>query len=129
VIEGTSFDACEREVTRPYGLAPVLSTHYRTQAAISQKVHALEGRSEPQARDVFDLALLIARPEVTSMTFGDEVRAWAGAAAARAAGISYDEYAAKVLAYLEPDHVAAYEDRAHWDALLEQVVFFLEALS
>ncbi len=42
--------------------------------------------------------------------------------------ISFDEYQAKVVGYLEPEHVEIYEGRETWDATQEAVVGYLETL-
>ncbi|HKY39283.1 MAG TPA: nucleotidyl transferase AbiEii/AbiGii toxin family protein [Polyangiaceae bacterium] len=127
-IEGAKFEAANREVLRPYGLTPVLATHYTTEAAIRQKIHALASRSEPQARDVFDLALLLARPDAAGLELETAAKKWLSDAIDRAMGVSFDEYASKVVAFLEPGHAEVYADRAAWDAMQEDVVARLEAL-
>ena len=48
-------------VLAEYGLMPVLAPHYPLAAAIRQKIGALVGRSTVQARDVFELRVLIAK--------------------------------------------------------------------
>lgn len=127
-LEGAKFEAAEREVLRPYGLTPVLATHYTTAIATRQKVHALAARTEPQARDVFDLALLLARPEAADLPLDDAAKKWLDAAIDHAIAISFDEYASKVVAYLEPSHAELYAGREAWDALQEDVVARLAAL-
>jgi hypothetical protein len=115
-------------VLRAYALTPVLATHYTTRAAIRQKIHALAARTEPQARDVFDLSLLLARPDAA----GDELDAaaskWLSDAIDHAMSLSFDEYASTVVAFLEPGHADVYADRSAWDAMQEDVVTRLEAL-
>jgi predicted nucleotidyltransferase component of viral defense system len=127
-IQHAPFAAIDREVLRPYGLTPFLATHYATHAAILQKIHALAGRAEPQARDVFDLNLLLARPDAAKLALQGVQKQWLAAALERAIGISYDEYRSKVVAYLEPDQVELYEDASAWDAMQSAVVAQLEAL-
>lgn len=127
-IEGTTFEATDREMLRPYGLTPVLATHYTTAFAIRQKIHALAARAEPQARDLFDLALLLARPEVTDLVLDDTAKQWRGDAIERAMAISFDEYTSKVVSYLEPQHADVYVGREAWDAMQEDVIARLEAL-
>lgn len=127
-IEGTAFEAADREVVRPYGLTPVLATHYKTAAAVRQKVHALSARTEPQARDVFDLSLLLSRADAAALTLDAVAKTWLASAVDHAMGISFDEYASKVVAFLEPSHAELYADRAAWDAMQEDVVARLEAL-
>src|SRR6267378_6013021 len=48
-------------VLAEYGLMPLLAPHYPLAAAIRQKIGALIHRSTVQARDVFDLSVLVAR--------------------------------------------------------------------
>lgn len=126
-IEGASFDATPRDATRPYGLAPVLATHYARSEAIAQKIQALAGRAEPQARDVFDLAHLFARRGPLGV-LPAEVSALLPRAVDHAMGISFDAYRSKVVSYLEPEQAAPFEARAAWDELQERVIAELEAL-
>lgn len=127
-IEGAKYEAADREVLRPYGLTPLLATHYTTEAAIRQKLHALAARTEPQARDVFDLSMLLARPETTHLALEATSKKWLDDAIDHAMGLSFDEYASKVVAYLEPSHAEVYAGREAWEAMQEDVVARLEAL-
>lgn len=43
-------------------------------------------------------------------------------------GLSFDEYASKVVAYLDPSHAEVYAGREAWAAMQEDVVVRLEAL-
>jgi predicted nucleotidyltransferase component of viral defense system len=127
-IEGAVFEVTRREVLRPYGLTPFLATHYATHAAIAQKVHALAGRAEPQARDVFDLNLLFAHPEAEELLLTKAQRAWVPDAVERAMSISFDDYASKVVAFLDPTQAELFNERSAWDAMQDAVVARLEAL-
>jgi hypothetical protein len=127
-IEGCSFEGVARDVLRPYGLTQVLATHYGLSLAVAQKIHALSGRSEPQARDVFDLDLLFARPEARDLALSRAQKAWLPQAIERAMAISFDEYRSKVVSYLAEEQRALYEARHAWDAMQEGVVDRLEAL-
>jgi hypothetical protein len=115
-------------VLRPYGLTPVLATHYTTVTATRQKIHALAARAEPQARDVFDLGLLLARPDAAGLALDAAAKEWLDDAIEHAMVISFDEYASKVVAYLEPSHAELYAGRSAWDAMQDDVVTRLEAL-
>jgi predicted nucleotidyltransferase component of viral defense system len=127
-IGPTAFARLEAEVLRPYGLPPFLATHYTTTAAITQKIHALAERTEPQARDLFDLNLLLARPDTAELALTAAQKAWLDAAVEHAFALSFDEYQAKVVAYLEPAHVELYADRSAWDTMQDVVIERLEAL-
>lgn len=127
-IEGAAFEATPADVTRPYGLGPVLATHYGLDAAIIQKIHALAARTEPQARDVFDLAHLFARPAVGGLALSPAQKRWLPEAIDHAMEISFDEYVAKVVAYLDPAHAVPFEDALAWTTMQERVIDALEAL-
>ena len=57
--EDLAFDSVDPNLIRAYGLAPVLVSHYQRMDACVQKVIALAIRRQIQARDVFDLHLLL----------------------------------------------------------------------
>lgn len=125
--DGARFEAVRREVLAPYGIPPFLATHYTLATAIAQKVEALAGRTEPQARDVFDLSHLFAeldRERAPAPHVPEKRRA---EAVERARGLSYDEYASHVLAYLDPAQLELFRERHAWNAMQEGVVKRLEA--
>lgn len=126
--EGAALAAVEPELIRRYRLYPVLVQHYGAAAAFAQKISALAMRTETQARDIFDLKVLVD----------------AGAAAApirrvqleqlpqaidNALSIGFDDFAGQVVAFLEPEHQADFLDRARWETLQEEVVDTLRALA
>lgn len=127
-LEGSAFEPVNREVLLPYGLTQVLATHYTTHLAIAQKIHALAARTETQARDVFDLDLLLARAETARLALTQEQKRWLPEAIERAMAISFDDYRSKVVGYLAPDHAALYQGKTAWNTMQEQVVSRLEAL-
>lgn len=101
---------------------------YTAHYAIAQKIHALAARTETQARDVFDLDLLLARPEAARLALTPAQKRWLPEAIERAMAISFDDYRSKVVGYLAPEQAALYQTRAAWDAMQEQVVSRLETL-
>jgi predicted nucleotidyltransferase component of viral defense system len=119
-IGGTEFEAVRSEVVRPYALPPFLATHYGTPAAIAQKIAALAQRGETQARDVFDLDLLLSRPDARILPAeGEPFRA---RALERAMDVSFGDYKAGVVAYLDPDQADIYGDPDAWRAMQARVV-------
>jgi predicted nucleotidyltransferase component of viral defense system len=118
---GQEFAAVDRELARVYALPPFLATHYGAPAALAQKIRALVGPSEPQARDVFDLHHLLARPELEAIPLGHDDKALLAPAIERAMSISFDDYVAKVVAYLDPRQAELFESRTAWDAMKNAV--------
>ncbi|MBI5378664.1 MAG: nucleotidyl transferase AbiEii/AbiGii toxin family protein, partial [Nitrospirae bacterium] len=53
------FEAVDSELVRNYNISPIMSNHYDSHSAYEQKVEALITRSATQARDIFDLNLLL----------------------------------------------------------------------
>jgi len=127
-IVGTAFETVDREVLRPYGMTPFLVTHYVTAGAIVQKIHALSERFQPQPRDVFDLNQLFARQEAAEVILSDKERRWVPRAIEHTIGVSFDEYASKVVAFLNPDQRELFDQRSAWDAMQSAVVQRLESL-
>lgn len=119
--EGIAHDAVDSEIIHRYRLYPVLVQHYTANAALGQKIAALALRSQTQARDVFDLKLLLdAIP--TPAALPKRVGANLPRAIENAIHIGYDEFAGQVLAYLDPDYQDHYRPRRVWEDLQEQVV-------
>jgi hypothetical protein len=92
--------------------------HYTQDAATDQKIKALAGRSETQARDVFDLDLLLRRGADAGGTVAAPTRK---AAAERALALPFDAFRDQVLPFLDPD-VAELYDAGAWEQMQLYVV-------
>ena len=124
---GTAFEPVDPEIIRLHRLRPILSTHYALETAFTQKVEALIHRTETQARDVFDLNLLL-----EAGAKGDELPATVKKkleqACENALGIGLDDFQGQVVAYLAPEYQDYYGTPAAWEKLQTNVVEKLEAL-
>lgn len=110
----------DRALAGNYRLRPMLLSHYGRQQAFEQKVGALVGRSETQARDVFDLDILLSGSDqvhVEGLSRGLRLRA-----CERALAVDYDTFRAQVLVFLPVEQQALYDDRASWEHLVLRVV-------
>ena len=123
--EGAVVEPVSAGVLAEYQMMPVLAPHYPLPAALRQKVGALVGRSTVQARDVFDLSVLLSRAggRIDALR---PMRAQIPKAIERAMDVSYDEFKAQVVSYLKPEHLDEYGTRQAWEALQAQVVDALE---
>lgn len=119
-IDGAAFESVDAALARMYALPPFLAPHYSSEKAAIQKIQALAGPSLPQARDVFDLNLLLARP--ATLVLPEDVRASLPMALDRAMCVGFDDYASAVVAFLEPDQAELYRESAAWDAMQAHVV-------
>lgn len=116
----------DSEIINGYRLYPVLVQHYTMFAAFAQKVEALALRNETQARDLFDLKLLVdagARGPVV-----ESIQKILPAAIENAMSIHYDAFAGQVLVYLEPEYQTHYGSRKIWSQIQDEVVRALETL-
>jgi predicted nucleotidyltransferase component of viral defense system len=120
---GHILEPVDPAIQRRYKLYPVLTQHYDLSAALLQKVGALAGRPQTQARDVFDLKLLLDQGATAAKGLGK----LAAAAIEPAMSVGYDEFAGQVLAYLEPEYQDHYRPRQTWEATQEAVVQWLES--
>jgi predicted nucleotidyltransferase component of viral defense system len=124
----TAVSPVDPALSRAYGLTPPLVQHYTADAALIQKVEALVGRAQPQARDVFDLQLLRAKvPRLPKLK--PALRAQLPEAMERIVALSFDDFSSQVAAYLSPDQARAFADEASWEAQQSQVIELLELLS
>jgi hypothetical protein len=124
--EEAVLEAVSPDVLSGYQLLPLLVRHYPLDAALRQKVRALVGRSVVQARDVFDLALLLTRAGPASVRALRPERARLPRAIDRAMDVSFEDFQSRVAAYLDPNHADMYASREAWDVLQAQVVDELE---
>ena len=89
-----------------YGIEPGPVRSYRRDAAVRQKIDALAGRREAQARDVFDLSILVRGTlDEALLTFLAAGRSDEGldGALQRVFTITFDEYEGRVLEFLDDD--------------------------
>jgi predicted nucleotidyltransferase component of viral defense system len=100
-------------IVDPYALRAPTVQHYTADAATEQKIKALAGRSETQARDVFDLDLLLRRQPPTDGTIDPQILAQA---AERGLELPFDAFRDQVLPFLDPEVVELY-DRATWEQM------------
>jgi hypothetical protein len=119
--EGVEFGSIDAEVTRFHQLPPLMVSHYGASAAFRQKVGALAGRRETQARDVFDLHHLIASG-AGSDTLRKIGRSVTEQASANALTIDFATFKSQVLAYLHPDEQARYDSASVWESIVLEVV-------
>jgi len=101
-------------IVAPYALRAPTLQHYTVDAATEQKIKALAGRSETQARDVFDLDLLLRRQPLTAGTIDPQIL---GHAAQRGLDLPFEAFRDQVLPFLDPEVVELYDSKASWEQM------------
>lgn len=111
-------------IVESYALRRPTVQHYTVIAATEQKVLALVGRTQTQARDVFDLELLLRRNSIPRGSLDSDLL---DTAIDRALELTYDAFRDQVLAFLDPSAVELYDSASAWEQLQTFVAERLEA--
>jgi predicted nucleotidyltransferase component of viral defense system len=109
-------EAVPDRIVAPYALRAPTMLHYTADAAIEQKVGALAQRAETQARDVFDLELLL-RPHRDAIGAGEVEPRVLELALERVFELPFEAFRDQVVPFLDPEVVELYEDRAAWERM------------
>ncbi len=119
--EGVAFGSVDPGIARAYQLPPLMLSHYDDDAAVRQKVGALAGRPETQARDVFDLHHLLALgPGAAGLGALD--KGLLARASTNALSVDFGMFKSQVLAYLPPEDQARFDSSSVWDAMVLEVI-------
>ena len=122
--EKTEFEAIDPELIHTYRLYPILVNHYLQETAFIQKVDALIHRSETQARDIFDLELLMNRG-VQPQHLPEALRKDLPLAVENALKIDFPAFKAQVVAYLMEEYQQHYNSPQVWAHLQTKVAAML----
>lgn len=120
-----AFEAVDPQLIDTYSLTPILANHYTSHAAYKQKVEALISRPVPQARDVFDLFLLLSTG-VNSELDDFKLHSRLGEAVTNALSVTFDTFKGQVFSYLHPEYQSVYDSRDVWDDMVLRVVGAIE---
>lgn len=116
-------------ILETYGLDALEVRHYVREAAVRQKIEALGGRREAQARDVFDLQVLLpgAPTEALLQYLAEALRPdRLEEAYSRALAISYREYEGQVFEFLGEQARSRYGAESAWDEIRLRVAALIE---
>jgi len=125
--KGILFEPVDPEVIHAYRLSPLLISHYSRETAFAHKVEVLAHRRETQARDVFDLKVLLdagVQPEHVAQT----VRTDLDQACRNAMTLRFRDFKGQVVAFLAPEFQEFYSSMDAWRALQDAVVQKLREL-
>lgn len=116
----TVFEAVDAELVRNYHLSPIMANHYDIHSAYEQKVEALITRSTTQARDIFDLNLLLNAGVDRNISSG-KLKARLHEAESNVMSVTFDIFKSQVLSYLHPDYQRQYNSASVWDDIVLKV--------
>jgi hypothetical protein len=122
----TRTERIDPEVARRHERTAYNVNHYVPAVAARQKIEALAGRPQTQARDLFDLALLDGRGAVDRATLAGLDDALLGAAVAAVSSLGYADWDGQVLEYLDYDALDAYRGRERFEQIQSSMIELLE---
>ncbi|MBM4061522.1 MAG: nucleotidyl transferase AbiEii/AbiGii toxin family protein [Planctomycetes bacterium] len=109
------------EVVLPYGIPAPTVNHYTAASALRQKLGALAGRRETQARDVWDLEHLFRTTKADPRPLPAKTTAALPTAIDRVLQMPYQVFKAQVIPYLASDHQELYGSQESWQRIQELV--------
>jgi len=123
--EPLKFESVAPEIVRTYELSPIMINHYPAEITCLQKIRALISRNTAQARDIFDLHILLAS-RVEKIILPEDILENLNKAREKILSMDFAVFKSQVVSYLEPEEQPQYEYEEVWDNIRLQVV---EALS
>jgi hypothetical protein len=110
-------DPVPTQIVAPYAIRPPSMQHYLLAPAIEQKVLALAQRPETQARDVFDLDLLLRQGDLAKGAVDEQTRKNAAEAAV---SLTWSDFETMIVPFLEPTMVD-HHGPSDWEAMQDFV--------
>ena len=121
--DAAATELLDAAIALPYRKLAFRCRHYRGSAAIVQKIHALAGRAVTQARDVFDLGILIRGGHLDAADSAGLLKeAPVAEAIACLLELRWHDYEGQVVEFLDADGREEYSSRDGWVAL-QNLVF------
>jgi hypothetical protein len=125
---GVAVERIDPEVARRLGRTAYPAPHYLGRPAAIQKVYALAGRPQTQARDLFDLYLLDSRGHLQIDDLVNVELDTRMTAIERAAALTRVEFEGQVLEFLDVSGVRAYGGDDAFDEIQRTVIARLESV-
>jgi len=113
-------------VLRAYKMAPLVMPHYDIRSAIAQKIGALAARSVVQARDIFDLHIMISQYQPAEDGRLTVNRSKITGARENLFEVNFEQFRDTVVSYLAFEEQALYASAARWDEIKLKVDSFLK---
>lgn len=121
------YDSVNSSIIQHYQLTPILCSHYSKELAFIQKIEALAGRPQTQARDVFDLFLLnkIGVDLIGGKSLKTDI---VDRAQTNAMSILFVDFKSQVVSFLSPEYQKQYDSLEVWENIILDIVQKLELL-
>ncbi len=128
MTESSVFESVDKALIQQYKLYPVLTKHYVISEAFYQKINALIFRTQTQARDVFDLKLLLDMGFKSGSDNKSLYNLDINRAVANLEIVQFADFKSTVVAYLMDEYQAYYNNPTLWERLKNEVRSVLEGV-
>jgi predicted nucleotidyltransferase component of viral defense system len=119
---GSVFEPVSLEIVRLYELPPLMANHYPAPVVWRQKIGAILHRATSQARDVFDLHLLLEAGLNPASAHTGDWRPDVAQIKENVLAVDFGQFKSQVVSYLEPDLKPHYDAEGTWDAMRWRVI-------
>ncbi len=110
------------EIVRLYGIPAPTVHHYTAASALRQKIGALAGRRETQARDIWDLDHLLRTTRADPRPLPARTREALPRALERVAELPFEAFKAQVVSFLAPEHQDVFGTPESWQRMQELLI-------
>lgn len=119
---GSVFEPVSPEIVRFYELAPLMANHYPAPIVWRQKIGAILSRTTSQARDVFDLYLLLEAGLKPAAALTRDKEPDVAQVKEGVLTVDFGQFKSQVVSYLEPDLQPHYDSEETWDAMRWRII-------
>jgi hypothetical protein len=119
---GSVFEPVSPEIIRLYELPPLMANHYPAPVAWRQKIGAILFRTASQARDVFDLHLLLESGLISAATLAQDRKPDIAQIKENVLAVNFGQFKSQVISYLEPDLQRQYDSEETWDTMRWRII-------
>jgi len=115
------YESVSSELVRFFGLSPILINHYPAEVTCLQKIRAIVFRRIVQARDVFDLYMLLVS-RVDRIDIPKKLSSHLDRAKENILSIEFDVFKSQVIAYLDSEDQPRFDSKEIWDDIRLSVI-------
>lgn len=121
------YESVDPNLIQHYHLIPILCAHYDKESAFIQKIEALAGRPQTQARDIFDIFLLFKTGILipSKSLFKTNI---IEQAQNNAFSIKFSDFKSQVISFLSSEYQEQYNSPKMWEKIVIDIVQHLELL-
>lgn len=125
--ESSVFEPVSPEIVLLYELPPVMANHYPAPVVWQQKTGAILHRAAPQARDIFDLHLLLESGlAAASRSASETAKPDIARIKENILAVDFGQFKSQVVSYLEPGLQPHYDSEENWDAMRWRIIEALD---